>query len=410
MKKLISVLSLLLLFTVGANAQNRAIEFEESKNLTEIYQKAIEANKLVFIDCYTDWCGPCKYLAANIFTLDEVADYFNENFINANFEMEQDEAGIENAQKWGVAAFPTMIFVDPNTGDVLHRIVGVRPGEELIEAGEIALDPTRNLAGQIAIYEGGNREPEFISTLLKNFSVANMKNEINEVMADYFRAMTVADMATETNWELITEYEKNPLSDVQKKIMANRQPFYDVVGQEAVDNFLSGSIYNSISGSVFAFPSKGVPLKSEKVEEIKSYIGEIDLPEVKKLSAPFFETYKLFEAEDWEGMFDKIVEVNKSGILPSDQSISRSYTSTFLIMTVESQDNDLAHKAADYAGTLINNAGDNFDAKTQLAYTQYQIYNLIEDKEKAEESMNKFSEYREQLHAQREAAEAEAEE
>lgn len=31
--------------------------------------------KLIFVDCYTSWCGPCKMLAKNVFTQDKVADF-----------------------------------------------------------------------------------------------------------------------------------------------------------------------------------------------------------------------------------------------------------------------------------------------------------------------------------------------
>ena len=56
------------------------IDFRESG-----FAKALEAakveNKLVFMDCYTSWCGPCKRMAAQGFTQEKAGEYFNPRFV-----------------------------------------------------------------------------------------------------------------------------------------------------------------------------------------------------------------------------------------------------------------------------------------------------------------------------------------
>lgn len=405
MKKLISILSLLVVFTMGVNGQNRSIEFEESKKLTEIYQKAIEAEKLVFIDCYTEWCGPCKHLAANIFTLDEVADFFNANFINANFDMETDEDGNANMHKWGVSAFPTLLFVDPHTGDVVHRIVGARPGDELIEAGKIAMDPTKNLAGQLAIYENGNRDPEFIYTLLNNMEDGNMGADVAEILEGYFSDMPVKEMAKEANWKIISKFERDPLSELQKKVMVDRKPFYATVGQESVDKYLSHSIFQAIPQVVLAIPSMGRDAKPEAVAEIENYVNQIDLAGVKEIATPYFDTFKLYMAEEWEPMLDKVVNVLESGVLPEGEPVRATYASVFLMMVSESKDDALIEKAIDCTNKLIEDSGENINQKIQLTMTQFQIYNIIGDEENTNKTYERYLEYNEQLKAQNEGSE-----
>jgi uncharacterized protein YyaL (SSP411 family) len=63
------------------------MEFEKG-SFSEIKEKAKKENKLIFMDCYTSWCGPCKMMARETFTNDTVAKYFNEHFINCSFDME----------------------------------------------------------------------------------------------------------------------------------------------------------------------------------------------------------------------------------------------------------------------------------------------------------------------------------
>ena len=94
MKKIILFIIVLVVVTVSAVAQNRNINFEQTKEWKKIVKKAKKEKKLIFVDCYTTWCGPCKMLARDVFTKDEVADFFNAHFVNAKFDMEKDTDGI----------------------------------------------------------------------------------------------------------------------------------------------------------------------------------------------------------------------------------------------------------------------------------------------------------------------------
>lgn len=53
-------------------AQDRSIRFE-TLSFQEALDKAKAGNRLLFVDCYTAWCGPCKMLAKDVFTKNEVA-------------------------------------------------------------------------------------------------------------------------------------------------------------------------------------------------------------------------------------------------------------------------------------------------------------------------------------------------
>lgn len=61
--------------TAFAQTNFRNITVDEAIELSK------KENKLIFIDFYTDWCGPCKMMAKNVFPQKHVGDYFNANFI-----------------------------------------------------------------------------------------------------------------------------------------------------------------------------------------------------------------------------------------------------------------------------------------------------------------------------------------
>ena len=110
MRNRILIFILATLFLLPAYAQNRSIEFREG-DWSGLLKTAAKKDKLIFLDCYTSWCGPCKMLAKNVFTNDTVADFYNRNFICVKMDMEKGE-GPELAKKYKVAAYPTLLYVN----------------------------------------------------------------------------------------------------------------------------------------------------------------------------------------------------------------------------------------------------------------------------------------------------------
>lgn len=121
MKKVFLLVMLVAGILFGAEAQNRSINFEQTKVWKQDCEKSEEGEKADFRRLLHFLVRPCKMLANNVFTKDEVADYFNQTFVNAKYDMEKDEDGIILKTQFGVKAFPTLVFVDPATQQVVHR-------------------------------------------------------------------------------------------------------------------------------------------------------------------------------------------------------------------------------------------------------------------------------------------------
>ncbi len=101
------------------------ISFEEAKT------KAIENNQLIFVDAYTTWCGPCKQMAATSFKDDEVANLFNEKFINLKIDCEEETEGVQFAKDYKIKAYPTLLIIN-GEGTVVKRVIGYHSASELI--------------------------------------------------------------------------------------------------------------------------------------------------------------------------------------------------------------------------------------------------------------------------------------
>lgn len=185
MKKII--LFLFLVISTALFSQD-GIKFGK-QSFAQTLEQAKKENKLIFLDAFASWCGPCKLLDKNVFPKKEVGDYFNANFLNLHIDMEKGE-GIEIAKKYSIYSYPTLLFIDGD-GKVVYKAAGYMSPQELISIAKEAVNPENTLENKIAKFEAGEKDPEFLMGLIKNtyssdFSLAQ------KVATRYFQTRTDA--------------------------------------------------------------------------------------------------------------------------------------------------------------------------------------------------------------------------
>ena len=135
MKKVIGVLviaavALVVMSSFSDSKVGSGIEFTDI-SLKKAKLKANKAEKYIFIDAYTDWCGPCKRMAATTFKDAEVAEFFNNEFINLKIEMEKNPDGRDIARQYGVNAYPTLLIIDSD-GNLVKKTIGFKSKDALM--------------------------------------------------------------------------------------------------------------------------------------------------------------------------------------------------------------------------------------------------------------------------------------
>lgn len=176
----------MLLFSLGLYAQEATVGMQFSdKSFDELLVQAKAEGKLIFIDAYTTWCGPCKMMSAKVFPAERVGEVYNERFINAKFNMEQGE-GLTLARKYRVMAYPTYLFVNGD-GELMHKGLGYIPQDEFIALGEVA-DSDQNLGSLNARYEGGDRNPDFLSEYAGTLIDVYEEQKANTVINSYLES------------------------------------------------------------------------------------------------------------------------------------------------------------------------------------------------------------------------------
>ncbi len=325
MKKILS--AFLIILSVLSFAQE-GIKFETSDFKT-ILAKAKKENKLIFLDAYTTWCGPCKLMAKNIFTLKSVGDHYNANFVNAKIDMEKGE-GIDIAKKYDVKVFPTYLFIDGN-GELVHRTVGYVPEKEFIQFAKDASDPSKRVAALKERFEKGEKDPEFLKNLV-NLTAFTETDYAGKVFEKYITAKANTPLAADDMQMLFMTLKnsESPAYKIFKEKKADLLKFMPEKSYEATDkslkiNTIIKKAYNEESKTYdenkFIEGTKDFLTKDEAVKYLSKIkagkaLKDKDIATYEKLTLETYKDYTNFNSNELNSIAWNFFEnvTNKSSL------------------------------------------------------------------------------------------------
>ncbi len=97
----------------------------------EALAKAKREKKLIFLDAYASWCGPCKAMKRKTFTDKRVGDFYNKYYVSIAVDMEEGE-GPMLARKFKVDSYPSLIFLQPD-GKFIGKATGFHSADEFLK-------------------------------------------------------------------------------------------------------------------------------------------------------------------------------------------------------------------------------------------------------------------------------------
>jgi len=179
--------------------------FEEAKELAQ------KNDKLIFVDCYTTWCGPCKRMSNSIFPDAGVGKVYNKHYIALKLDMEK-EQGMRFGQKYPVSAYPSMFYLDAE-GEIIQKVVGGKTIQDFIAIGKKMVtknDRTESFAKQ---FEEGKRDYDFMVKYIKEINkvgkspiaVANKYFKENPAIDSKQKAVLLLEAVTEADTKLFDQ-------------------------------------------------------------------------------------------------------------------------------------------------------------------------------------------------------------
>ncbi|QXU39901.1 thioredoxin fold domain-containing protein [Pedobacter sp. D749] len=244
MKKLFLIF--LLLPFIGS-AQVKGTHFEHGLSWQQVKEKAKKENKFLLVDCFTTWCGPCKYMASTIFPQEKVGEFFNKNFVNVKVQFDQTKNDSEEVKSWyanaqsmskefKVNAYPTFLIFSPQ-GELVHRIVGGGEADEFIARAQMALNPETQYYTLLKKSESGNPTPETLKQLAVSAEAA-YDEENSEKFANAY-IDTQKDLYTKENLEFISRYVRSTKSKGFELMLKDPEKIDAILGKGKSNKILS---------------------------------------------------------------------------------------------------------------------------------------------------------------------------
>lgn len=254
------------------------------------YDEAIAAakaeNKLVFMDFYTSWCGPCKMMMRDVFPQKKVGDYLNTRFICIKLDAEKE--GKELAQRYKVKAYPTFVGVDVTGKEVMRR-EGMAMADDFINLIDQQIDSDKSPERLAERYASGERTAELISAYaalkMTQFREGRGKEpekqqEAYDMVRDYFGGLTDVTRLLPENIFMYLTYTESPTDEMARYMIAHRNEFTGDA-KEQIATYI-GQLYERQIESWLACEK---PYEEKAYREVRKGLDDLELNKDGKYTA-----------------------------------------------------------------------------------------------------------------------------
>lgn len=319
------------------NVQAQGIEFFHGE-WKDALIKAKAEDKIIFVDCFTTWCGPCKAMAKNTFTDPKVGEFFNNTFINMKLDMEGKE-GKAFGSKFPVSAYPTLYFIDGD-GKVVKKVVGGQKPDGLIAIGKDASKGLDKSSAYEEEYLKGNRDYDFMMKFMK--AMNNVGKPSLKIANEYLNSSPA--ITQEQRLRFLFEAATEADSRIFEFMIQNKEEIIGLVGEKAFTDKVNLSCKKTVTKAI---EYETESLLTEAIEKAK-----LALPHGAEAFAytSQMEYYKAFDKKEEymkaaEALVKKVSKTEPEYLKFVIEDICKTY----------STDQKFNKKASDYAKDLYKN-------------------------------------------------------
>lgn len=261
-----TILLLLMLVLLPIQAQESGIKFFHG-TWNEAVAKAKQEKKNIFIDFFTEWCGPCLNMALKVFPLPEVGEAYNSRFICVKIDAEKGE-GVALAKKYGVYSYPSYVFVNPETQEMIHRSGGNKPAADFISDIKGAMDSKLSSIYLSKKFESGNYDIDFLIDYMMGLKYGGNRYQTKNFEKLIAKGGKLTDRRI---WDVYVSCVNGYDNPYVKQISDNYSLYVKLYGKEAVDEKLSeATAYAPVPflNSLCSFSGKEYNIKMAKMSAL----------------------------------------------------------------------------------------------------------------------------------------------
>ena len=184
----------------------QGIDFQKG-SFQEALQQAKTGNKLVFVDAFATWCGPCKKMAETVLNQPVVGDYFGEYFISIKIDIEKGEGPILK-EKYGIEGIPDYLFLDGD-GKLVYRFGGAMSLDKFMEGAKYAIETSHDENNVVRLamrYEQEKNDEAFLKLYLEKLIEVGSRDSY-EVFEQYLKIQKSIRPSSKEMAEFLKDYK-----------------------------------------------------------------------------------------------------------------------------------------------------------------------------------------------------------
>lgn len=262
----IIILCLTKFLALAQAPQQSGIHFFQG-SYAELLKEAQQQHKMIFIDVYTDWCGPCKAMDKNIFPLKEVGDKYNPLFLSYKLNAEKGE-GIALAKKFNIEAYPSFLYLN-SSGDLIHKAVGDGPAAAFnghVDKAVTLSGDKNQLSNLEAAFTSGNRQPEFLRTYISRKLALGLDN--SQAFDEWLKVVPTDDLKKEDNLVFIGQH----MIGTQTSALVFLMEHYDALSEPS-KAVIKRRLYDQLAET--AIPKAIGEKKPLEIKQLTNYVQQL---------------------------------------------------------------------------------------------------------------------------------------